>query len=188
MKPNRVAFLLCAAIAAGCGARASLHIDETASASASSGAGGAEMVPTPEALYVPDDHGCGAEQKPEDAAALLTPSGSGQGVAVVEVFYQSECTGVGGDYIVAHEVDGFRDFWLGAHACFFLPQPLPSGLPHGVLRYNITAAFFQVSPDVCIGIPGEPPGLGTGDKTEAIALFATLAQAQQFAASLPAAE
>ena len=188
MKPNHVAFLLCTAIAAGCGARASLRIDETSSAAASSGSGGAPAVPDPEALYLPDDQGCGAEQTPANAAALLTPSGSGQGVAVVEVFYQSECTGVGGDYLVAHEVDGFREFWLGAHACFFLPQPPPSNLPYGVLRYNITAAFFQVSPDVCIGIPGQPPGLGTGDKTEAVALFTTLADARQFAASLPAAE
>ena len=71
-----------------------------------------------------------------------------------------ECTGLGGQYVVAKDLDGPRRFFLGAHDCRALTTPdlptfPPPPLRYGVLRGTQTAALFTAGP--CIALPGEPP-------------------------------
>ncbi len=155
---------------AACGGRSGLRVDEAASVS-------------PTALYTKDDKGCPSSQQIGDAREQLTIAQSGEGVAVVEVFFQEECTGAGGQYILAREIDGFRAFWIGAHACWTLDR-LPTGRHFGVLRYSQTAALFRIDEHLCIGFPDLPPGATSDVHVRAVALFATLADARAFAATL----
>ncbi len=135
----------------------------------------------PSALYVADE-GCAKEAAAETAATALTPADSGEAVAVVEIAYAEECTGLGGQYILAREVDGFRSFWLGNHGCNFLAPGLVGGATSfGVLRYRFTAALFMIPTGVCVSFPGEPDGLSSDSRVEALAVFPTLEAAAQFA-------
>jgi hypothetical protein len=128
--------------------------------------------------------GCGEELPVENAELALSTAQQGE-LAVVELFFSEECTGAGGQYILAREVDGFREFWIGGHACYFLGTPLgvpPAWAPaFGVLHFEQTAAIFQIPPEVCVGFPGEPPGASTDAQTQAVVVFETLAEAQAFA-------
>ena len=135
----------------------------------------------PSALYVADE-GCAKEVAAETAATTLTPVESGEAVAVVEIAYADECTGLGGQYILAREVDGSRSFWLGNHGCNFLAVGLVgSATAFGVLRYRVTAALFTIPVGVCVGFPGEPDGLSSDSRVEALAVFPTLEAAERFA-------
>lgn len=118
----------------------------------------------------------------QTAATALTPPDSGEAVAVVEIAYAEECTGLGGQYILAREVDGSRSFWLGNHGCNFLAPGLVGGATtFGVLRYRFTAALFMIPTGVCVSFPGEPDGLSSDSRVEALAVFPTLEAAAQFA-------
>lgn len=141
-------------------------------------------MPVPTALHNRDERGCPALVPVANAATEMESKQFGEAIAVVELFYQDECTGAGGQYILARELGGFRTFWIGAHACWALTSPLPVGPRFGVVRYNQTAGIFHISEDVCIGFPDEPPGARTDVTTRAIAVFETLADARAFAASL----
>lgn len=135
----------------------------------------------PSALYVADE-GCAKEIAAETAATALTPVDSGEAVAVVEIAYAEECTGLGGQYILAREVEGFRSFWLGNHGCNFLAPGLVGGATtFGVLRYRFTAALFMIPVGVCVSFPGEPDGLSSDSRVEALAVFPTLEAAALFA-------
>ena len=135
----------------------------------------------PSALYVADE-GCAKEVAAETAATALTPVDSGEAVAVVEIAYAEECTGLGGQYILAREVEGFRSFWLGNHGCNFLAPGLVGGATtFGVLRYRFTAALFMIPVGVCVSFPGEPDGLSSDSRVEALAVFPTLEAAALFA-------
>lgn len=138
--------------------------------------------PTPIALYT-SARGCPSLQPITNTAAEMTSKQFGEAIAVVELFYQDECTGLGGQHILAREIDGFRSFWLGGHGCRLL-DPLPTGPRFGVVRYNQTAALFRISPDVCIGFPDREPGATSDVSTRALAAFATLSDARAFAATL----
>ena len=137
----------------------------------------------PIALYT-SSRGCPALQPLTNTASEMASKQFGEAIAVVELFYRDECTGAGGQHILAREITGFRRFWIGAHACRALATPLPEGPRFGVVRYNQTAALFHLSPDVCIGFPDEPPGATSDVTTRAIAVFATLSDARTFAATL----
>ncbi|HSN87438.1 MAG TPA: hypothetical protein VL025_11805 [Thermoanaerobaculia bacterium] len=140
--------------------------------------------PLPALLYVGDGAGCAIELPPDEAADIFAWADPGGSTAVVEAFFADECTGAGGQYVLAREVDSFRRFWLGAHACYFFGFPPPDGLPFGVVRYTQTAGIFEISPDVCVGFPDEPPGVQTDTTTAAIALFESLDEANAFAAAV----
>ena len=135
----------------------------------------------PSALYV-DDDGCAKEVAAETAAAALTPVESGEEVVVVEIAYAEECTGLGGQYILAREVEGSRSYWLGNHGCNFLASGLVgSATTFGVLRYRQTAALFTIPAGVCVSFPGEPDGFSSDSRVEALAVFPTLEAAKLFA-------
>lgn len=121
----------------------------------------------------------------ETAATALTPVESGEEVAVVEIAYAEECTGLGGQYILARELEGSRSYWLGAHGCNFLAAGLVGdATAFGVLRYRITAALFTIPVGVCVGFPGEPDGVSSDSRVEAVAVFPTLEAATLFAKSI----
>lgn len=177
MATSRIAglvFALCScSIAAGCGARSTvLEADPNAGSA-------------PVALYVPDGGGC-ADEKPISAAVdVMTPAGSGEEIAVVDITFAEECTDLGGQYVLARDLDGVKRYWLGGHGCQFLEQVVNEvGLVYGVVRYQVTAGISQIPADVCVGFPDETPGLETDATTLAIAVFETQSGAQAFADSL----
>ncbi len=135
----------------------------------------------PSALYVANE-GCAKEVAAETATTALTPVESGEEVAVVEIAYAEECTGLGGQYILAREVDGSRSFWLGSHGCYFLAPGLVGGATtFGVLRYRPTAALFTIPVGVCVSYPGEPDGFSSDSRVQALAVFPTVEAATRFA-------
>ena len=145
-----------ATLIAGCGTR-SIGGDEPIAAKTA-----------PIAVYARDDRMCAATS---DVSAM-TLRESDQ-LAVVSVTFADECTGAGGQHILGHEVDGFRDMWLGAHAC--QTWTTPPTAPFAVMRYSQTAALFHIRDGVCI----EP--LTSDVQVKAVALFATRAEAEAFA-------
>ena len=158
------------ALLAACGARSDVPAIDKPPAAA-----------LPSALYVADE-GCAKEVAAETAATALTPVEGGDEVAVVEIAYAEECTGLGGQYILAREVEGSRSYWLGNHGCNFLaPGLVGDTTTFGVLRYNITAALFTIPAGVCISFPGEPDGLSSDSRVKALAVFPTLEAAALFA-------
>lgn len=176
---------------AGCGARGVGLDDETAgittgttSTTSTTSAPDAGAPPLPIALYV-DTDSCPESRPVETAYAELSPPEQGDYTALVELYYRDECTGAGGQHIIARAVEDFGDHWLGAHACYFFPVPSPPEPQYGVILYNVTAAIFQLSPDLCIGFPGEPPGVTSSFITRAIGVFATREDAEAFRATLP---
>jgi hypothetical protein len=105
---------------------------------------------------------------------------AGERVVLVETFPQEECSGAGGDYLVGHEA-GVGDYFLGAHACYFLPRELQvSSAPRfwGVARVAQTAAIFTTPAGWCITAAdgGEP--VTTDSRVKAWALYGSLEAAQ----------
>ncbi|MDC3957636.1 hypothetical protein KEG38_27505 [Polyangium jinanense] len=153
--------------------------------------GGVVVDPAPEVqpkaiqLFVPDGEGCATRPPLDTAAAVLAPGDTGDEIAVTDIYFTEECTGAGGQYVLAREIDGFRYFWLGGHACYFV-EGLASetGLVFGVVRYRMTAGISEIPAHVCVAWPGEPDGLQTYAKTSAIALFEQLEEAKAFAGAL----
>ena len=120
-----------------------------------------------------------------DGGELGLPPGEVVLEGVVDLAFAQECTGAGGQYLLAREIDGFRAFWVGAHACQFAEGGTNAfGIVYGVVRYRLTAGLQEIPPEVCVGFPDEPPGLQTDATTLAIAVFEQLSEAQAFEASL----
>ncbi len=163
--------------AAACGSRSNLVEGDTPAP----GDPPADVLPVE--LYVPDGAGCVASLDVQTAPEVMAP-GSDQSIAVVDIVFATECTGAGGDYVLARQIGSDRAFWLGAHACEFSDAVFGPGIVYGVVLYRQTAALFQLSPDICVGFPDQPPGAQSDAKTDAIALFETLPQAEAFAATL----
>lgn len=144
------------------------------------------VVPTPTSLFVQGET-CPEAAPIGDAEALLASDGPGYPVYVVEVFYASECTGAGGQYLLARTLDGARSFWLGEHGCFFFDDALATtSAGFGVLLASQTAAVFQIAPGICIGFPGASEGVWSDSKVEGLALFSTREDAEAFAATVAA--
>lgn len=141
-------------------------------------------VPQADALFVAGES-CPEEASASGAEELLATEVSGESVVVVEVFYASECTGLGGQYVLARSLDDARSFWLGGHGCQFFDDALV-GAPavFGVLRASQTAALFQIEPGICVGFPGQSDGVASDSKVLAVALFETEEDARQFAAAI----
>lgn len=176
MARSRIAALVFAlsfcSVAAGCGARSTVLEGDPNAGSA------------PVAIYVPDGAGC-ADEKPVSAAVEVMTPDAGDEIAVVDITFAEECTGLGGQYVLARDLDGVKRYWLGGHGCQFLEQFSNTlGLVYGVVRYQVTAGISQIPSDVCVGFPDETPGMETDATTLAIAVFETLSGAQAFADSL----
>ena len=143
-----------------------------------------DVVPTPERVFAADNAGCIELQTPSEAESFFNEAAPGDRVAVVEVFLVEECTDAGGHYLLARELSGEREYWLGGHACYFLDAAdFDGAIRHGVVRVTQTAALFQLPEEVCVGFPGQA-GVTTDSNVNAAALFASLEEAEQFAASL----
>ncbi|MEO7330123.1 MAG: hypothetical protein ABI193_16230 [Minicystis sp.] len=170
--------LLVALSVAGCGARSTVLEGDAVTADPLDPA-------LPVDLLAPDGASCVKHLDVQTAPEVMAPD-SDQGIAVVDIAFATECTNAGGDYVLAREIDGFSSFWLGQHACEFTDAVFGPGILYGVVLYRQTAALFQLSAEVCVGFPGEPPGLQTSLITDAIALFETLPEARAFASALEA--
>jgi hypothetical protein len=158
-------------VLAGCGARTGMLGDD------------APAVDAPVALFAGGGAACVDALDPTQAEAVLATS-EDEEIAVVDLAFVSECSGLGGDYLIGREVGGTRMFWLGGHGCEFFDDTFGPGLVYGVVRYAQTAALFQTPEGVCVSWPGEPEPVQSSSSTFAIAVFETLGGAQSFAASL----
>ncbi|MEZ4293897.1 MAG: hypothetical protein R3B70_02890 [Polyangiaceae bacterium] len=207
-----LALLLLACAAAGCGARSSV-IDEEAAGGGGGATTGTDTTgtnttgttgtnttgttgtltttptgpaPLPFALYVRNEQACPEEHPATEALTTLSTAGTTDETVVVEVAFAAECTGAGGDYVLAREVGSTGEMWIGEHACWvFDSWPPPEGIYFGVARYSQTAALFSIPEGVCVTFPGElePP---TSDViARAIAVFSSLDEAFAFEALLP---
>jgi hypothetical protein len=164
MKPHATSLLVL--ILAGCGTRT---LEDLSRAT------------PPLAVYKSDEKTCAA---PVHSAAEdeLRVKESGEANVVVELAFLNECTGAGGQYILARAVDGSRFFWIGAHACTTWETP-PTG-KFGVVRYSQTAALFHLPEGACLTMPGAPDLIVSDASTRAIAVFATQAEAERFKSRL----
>jgi hypothetical protein len=151
-------------------------------ASGQGGEGGGEL-PTPTSLFVAERGACAAEAPVAETLAAfdLEP---GDGAYAAELFFVDECSGAGGQYILARALDGSREDWLGAHACYFFPPEWVAAGGFGVVRYAQTAALFETPVGWCVSWPGGPEPIVTDGVTRAVAIFASAGEAQQFAAAV----
>jgi hypothetical protein len=151
------------------------------------GAGGDPIgpLPVPTMLFVEADPACAIAAPVATAEDALRPSDPGEAASVVELLFADECTGAGGQHVIMRTLDQSREFWLGEHACYFFDFSLVDGVfRYGVVRFSQTAALFHIDPYVCIGWPGEPPGLTSDSQVRAVGVFASLDDAQTFASAI----
>lgn len=137
-------------------------------------------------LFVPDDQYCVRASR-ENASTALRPRDSSDQIAVVSVSVAEECTGAGGTYLLARDLEAPENkYWLGGHAC--QSSKLLSGLTStfGVARYTNTSSVLTIPAHACVSFPGEGSGQEsvTPTKIRAVALFETQAEAEAFAAAV----
>jgi len=131
----------------------------------------------PLVVYERDDKGCAATTI-DAAEDELRPKEAGESTAVVELIFANECSGLGGQYVLARAVDGSHSFWLGDHGC--LTWQTPPNAKYGVVRYSQTAALFDLPAGACLTFPGGSDGARSDAQTRAIAAFGTRAEAERF--------
>lgn len=155
------------------------------STAAGTGGGPVDPPPPPTALYVRDGD-CGFEAPVRDAMVQLTRvPDSGDVVVVAELAFADECTGAGGQHLLARAIDGSGMMWIGSHACYFFDWELVgSGVYAGVVRARPSQPQ-QISEQVCIEFPGVPGPPSTDVDAMAIAVFDSLDDAAAFAATVP---
>lgn len=173
MLSRSLCFLGLGAVAiAACGGRTPPRIEET-------------DVTLPEMLFVEAEDACGAAADVDDAAELLTPADSGEDLVVVEIYFADECTGLGGQHILARTTDGQLEMWLGAHGCRFFEDELRTDEPrYGLARISFTAALFTIDPNVCVSFPGSVEGPSSSLKVRTVAVFRSRSEAERFSASI----
>lgn len=109
------------------------------------------MAPTPQVeeqpLYVFTGSNCPSRGTESD----LAPNRF-EGLALVRFRVVEECSGAGGEWLVGRDESGVKDFFVGEHACFFLPPDLRDQSPErfGLVRYSTTAALHQTPEGVCV--------------------------------------
>ncbi len=128
--------------------------------------------------FVVDGSTCSTGVTPSAEAAVTRADGDE--LAVVEIHFVEECTGLGGTWVLGREVDSHRRFFLGAHGCR-LWKSTPSGA-YGVVRYRQTAALLRTPDGACVGLPGERR-VESDQSTYGFVVFATRAEAEVFAAA-----
>jgi hypothetical protein len=126
---------------------------------------------------------------PGDASsAALVRGDIGDRLVVVSLAVADEkCTGAGGTFLLAREVDSARVYWMGGHACYPKDPALqvPGNLGYAVARTSPTAGLFSILKDQCVAFPGEPDrAFSTSELLKVAATFPTLAAARAYAASL----
>lgn len=182
---------------AACGGR----VDDGNGTSGTSGAGGPSQRPSPvpapgatdpaaprpgaSGLYVPDDKQC-ARGSADSASVVLRPRDSLEDVAVVELSVAQECTGLGGEYLLARDLHSSRRFWLGGHGCGSTKLLYGLATTFGVVRYMNTSSVLTIPAGVCVSFPGEDAdeAITTATKIRAVASFATQSEAEAFARSV----
>ena len=120
--------------------------------------------------------------------ADLTPE-KFDGLALVEMNAQGECSGAGGEWLIGRQLGATRDYFAGSHACYFHPMGLsPAPMRYfGVVRYMQTAALFHGPMGWCItDMTGKEP-VTTDSKNIAWGVFATEAGARAAYEKLEAA-
>jgi hypothetical protein len=164
----------------------SVAVSSAASTTAAgTGGGPVDPPPPPTALYVREGD-CGFEAPVRDAMIELTRvPDSDDVVLVAELAFTDECTGAGGQHLLARAIDGSGMTWIGSHACYFFEWDLVgSGVHAGVVRVR-PGQPQQISDQVCIEFPGVPGPPATDDDAMAVAVFASLEDAETFAAAVP---
>ena len=129
---------------------------------------------TPLVVYARDAGTCAVTST--KAAEDELKAGPGEETAVVEVAFVNACT-VAGQFVLARTLDKSRTFWLGDAGC--LTWDAAPAAKYGVIRYRITAALLSVPAGVCVKFPDGPDGLTSDSTVQAVAVYATLAEAQR---------
>ncbi len=102
------------------------------------------------------------------------------GLALVKMSAQGECSGAGGEWLIGRELGTSRDFFVGSHACYFHPAQLEAAPAEyfAVVRFMQTAALFKTPMGWCItDADGDEP-VTTDSKNVAWGVFATEAGAR----------
>ena len=123
---------------------------------------------------------------PTSARELRAASGE-RNVVVRLAVADEKCTGLGGSYLLAEEVDTKRVHWMGGHGCFPNDPSLkaPAVLGYGVARTTLTAALFSIPKETCVAFPGEPDKEFTSnERLKLAALFPTLEDARGYVDSI----
>lgn len=151
-----------------------------AAGSASSGAAGTSTAPQeikkPDFTIVKSATGCPGLTT---ADVLLSPAPTN--AFVVAWMIVDECTGAGGQYLIARDLDGDREFFLGAHACYELPPAdfptyPPPPVRFGVLHADQTAALFTAGP--CVAFPEGESEIRTDFSSRALEVYGSEADAR----------
>ena len=129
------------------------------------------------ATLVVNERSCetGSTPSAREATEAQDPSDT---LAVVELFLLDECTGLGGHWVLARELDAHRRFFLGAHGCR-LWDTAPAAR-FGVVRYRQTAGIRSTPEGACIAFAGERV-VQTDQSTSGVVGFVTRADAESFA-------
>lgn len=177
-----VGLVALAGVTAACGGTVVFEEDAADGAAGTGTGGGPAGDAAPIALYVSDREGCALDAPLEEAVATLTTNdGGGDELYVVDLVYVDECTGAGGQHILGRAVDGSRDMWLGAHACYFFAPDLVGQRGAGLARVTQTAGLDTTSADACVTFPSETSGVTSDVRVTAIAVFETVDDARTFA-------
>jgi len=131
---------------------------------------------TPLVVYTRDTNACAVTSN-KAAEDELKKTGSGEDTAVVEIAFVNACNGVGGQFVLARTLDKSRMFWLGTPGC--VTWETPPTAKYGVIRYSQTAALFDLPAGVCLKFPDGPDGLKSDSNVQALAVYATQAEAQR---------
>lgn len=111
--------------------------------------------------------------------ADLVPQKS-DGLALVKMTAQGECSGAGGEWLIGRELGTTRDFFVGSHACYFQPRELmPQPAEYfAVVRYMQTAALFKAPMGWCITDANGKEPVTTDSKNIAWGIYASEAAAR----------
>jgi hypothetical protein len=135
----------------------------------------------PSFVIVATEDGCASVAAPGSA---IDSAASDRAFAVAWTVVD-ECTGAGGQHIVARDLDSDREFFLGAHACYalsttdFATYP-PPPVRFGVLRASQTAGLFIAGP--CVAFPDADAEVHTDLVTRSLSVYDSEADAR---AALP---
>jgi hypothetical protein len=146
------------------------------------------MLPNQVLVTAPEREGCFASKAGSSASANEVRASAGERNVVVSLAIADEkCTGTGGTFVLAREVDSKRVYWMGGHACYPRNPELQQAkiLGYAVARTRVTAAVFTISKEQCVAFPGEQDReFSSNEPLQAAAVFSTLAAARAYADSL----
>lgn len=127
---------------------------------------------------------CPSAAPPEEAFASFSAAkaeDSYSWVYLASSTFIEECSGAGGQHVLAVEPAGSRRAWLGGHTCAFADPS--TTFPWAVALTNQTAGLFTAPEEWCVTLPGELR-FQTSEHTAAMAFFGDEASAQEFVAAL----